>query len=85
MLVHRQGAPLNAGELARSIGAEVKTVMRYVDLIVDLFLLRRLPPWHANVGKRLVKSRRVYLRDSGIVHALLGIADTDALLAHPVR
>lgn len=84
MLAHRQGAPLNVAELARSLGADTKTVARYVDLLVDLFLLRRLVPWHANVGKRLVKSPRIYLRDSGLVHALLGLETLDDLLAHPV-
>jgi len=84
MLAHRQGAPLNSAELARSIGADTRTVSAYVDLLSDLFLLRRLPPWHANVGKRLVKSPRIYLRDSGIVHALLGLETGEDLLAHPV-
>jgi len=84
MLAHRQGSPFNAAELARSLGLDARTVGRYVDLLVDLFLLRRLTPWHANVGKRLVKSPRVYLRDSGLVHALLGIESLDDLLAHPV-
>lgn len=84
MLTHRQGAPLNVAELARSLGADTKTVARYVDLLADLFLLRRLAPWHANVGKRLVMSPRIYLRDSGLVHALLGLETLDDLLAHPV-
>jgi predicted AAA+ superfamily ATPase len=84
MLAHRQGAPLNVAELARNIGADAKTAARYVDLLVDLLLARRLPPWHANVGKRLVKAARLFLRDTGLVHALLGIADLEALLAHPV-
>ncbi len=84
MLAHRQGAPHNAAELARSLGLDTRTVNRYIDLLVDLFLLRRLLPWHANVGKRLVKSPRLYVRDSGLLHALLGIDAFDALLAHPV-
>jgi uncharacterized protein len=84
MLAHRQGAPLNAAELARSIGMDQRTVNRYLDLLVDLYLVRRLEPWHANVGKRLVKSPRIYVRDSGLVHALLGIPDLDTLLSHPV-
>ena len=84
MLAHRQGAPLNVAELARNVGLDAKTAARYVDLLVDLLLARRLPAWHANVGKRLVKSPRVYLRDSGLVHALLGIEDLEGLLAHPV-
>jgi predicted AAA+ superfamily ATPase len=84
MLAHRQGGPYNAAELARNLGLDTRTANRYVDLLVDLFLLRRLPPWHANVGKRLVKSPRLYVRDSGLVHALLGVEGLDALLAHPV-
>jgi predicted AAA+ superfamily ATPase len=84
MLAHRQGAPLNLAELARGLGVDAKTAARYLDLLVDLLLARRLPPWHANVGKRLTKSPRLYLRDSGLVHTLLGLADLEALLAHPV-
>lgn len=84
MLAHRQGAPLNLAELARNLGVDARTVAHYVDLLVDLLLARRLPPWHANVGKRLVKAPRLFLRDSGLVHALLGIQDMESLLAHPV-
>jgi len=84
MLAHRQGAPLNVAQLARNVGIDAKTAGRYVDLLVDLLLARRLPPWHANVGKRLAKAPRLYLRDSGLAHALLGIEDLEALLAHPV-
>ena len=84
MLAHRQGAPLNVAELARNIGVDAKTAGGYVDLLVDLLLARRVPSWHANVGKRLVKSPRLYWRDSGMLHALLGIPDMESLLAHPV-
>lgn len=84
MLAHRHGAPLNVAELARSLGVDTKTAGRYVDLLVDLLLARRLAPWRANVGKRLIKAPRLYLRDSGLTHALLGIADLEALLAHPI-
>jgi predicted AAA+ superfamily ATPase len=84
MLAHRQGAPLSMAELARSLGVDAKTVAHYVDLLVDLLLARRLPAWHANVGKRLVKALRLYLRDNGLVHALLGIEDMEGLFAHPV-
>jgi hypothetical protein len=84
MLAHRHGAPLNVAELARSLGVDTKTAGRYVDLLVDLLLARRLAPWRANVGKRLIKAPRLYLRDSGLAHALLGIADLEALLAHPI-
>ncbi|TKT82450.1 ATP-binding protein [Aquamicrobium sp. LC103] len=84
MLAHRQSALLNAAELARALGIDGKTVASYLDLLVDLLLVRRLEPWHSNAGKRLVKSPRVYVRDSGIVHSLLGLATLDDLLAHPV-
>ena len=84
MLAHLQGSLLNASQLARNLGVDVKTAQGYIDLLCDLLLLRRLPPWHANVGKRLVKSPKVYVRDSGLVHALLDIETTDQLLSHPV-
>ncbi|MBM4381618.1 MAG: DUF4143 domain-containing protein, partial [Deltaproteobacteria bacterium] len=84
MLAHLQGGLLNVSDLARGLGLDVRTAGRYLDLLVDLLLVRRLQPWHANVGKRLVKSPKVYVRDSGLVHALLGIRDLDALLGHPV-
>ena len=84
MLAHYQGGLLNTAQFARSLGVDVKTAGGYLDLLVDLLLVRRLPPWHANLGKRLVKSPKVYVRDSGLVHALLNISDKEALLAHPV-
>jgi uncharacterized protein len=84
MLAHNQGGLLNVSQLARNVGIDGRTAAGYVDLLVDLLLVRRLAPWHANVGKRLVKSPKVYVRDSGIVHALLAIGDRDALLSHPV-
>lgn len=84
MLAHRQGAPLNAAELAGSLGITGVSVARYLDLLVDLLLVRRLPPASSNVGKRLVRSPRVYVRDSGLVHTLLQIPERDALLGHPV-
>jgi len=84
MLAHAQGGMLNAAQLAHSLGVDGKTVARYLDLLVDLLLVRRLPPFHANVGKRLVKSPKVYVRDSGIVHTLLGLDGRDAVFGHPV-
>lgn len=84
MLAHGQGGVLNAAQLARSLGVDGKTVARYLDLMVDLLLVRRLPAYHANVNKRLVKSPKVYVRDSGVLHALLGIADREALFGHPI-
>ena len=84
MLGHTQGGLLNAASLARGLGVSGKTVSRYLDLMVDLLLVRRLPPWRRSVGKRLVKSPKVYVRDSGIVHALLGLASKDGIVGHPV-
>lgn len=84
MLAHHQGGLLNVAQFARNLGVDAKTAGSYIDLLVDLLLVRRLPPWHANLGKRLVKSPKIYVRDSGIVHALLNIGDMEALLAHPV-
>ncbi|GGA31726.1 ATP-binding protein [Dyella nitratireducens] len=84
MLAHQQGGLLNAAALARALAVDGKTIASYLDLLVDLLLVRRLPPWHQNAGKRLVKSPKVYVRDSGLVHALLGVGDSESLLAHPV-
>ncbi|MBI3129026.1 MAG: ATP-binding protein [Candidatus Tectomicrobia bacterium] len=84
MLAHSQGSLLNASRLASGLGVSTQTVTRYIDLLADLLLVRRLPPFRANIGKRLVKSPKTYVRDSGLVHALLGIADHNALAGHPV-
>jgi uncharacterized protein len=84
MLAHNQGGLLNAARLAAALGVSGVTVTRYLDLMVDLLLVRRLPPRLTNAGKRLVRSPKIYLRDSGILHALLGLADKDAVLGHPV-
>ena len=84
MLAHSQGELWNASTFARSLGVDGKTVVRYADLLVHLLLVRRLQPIHVNVRKRLTKSPRLYLRDSGVLHALLGIPDLDYLLGHPV-
>ena len=84
MLAHSQGGLLNASKLASGIGVSAPTVTSYLGLLVDLLLVRRLPPFHRNVGKRLVKSPKTYVRDSGLLHALLGIGDFDSLLGHPV-
>ena len=78
------GRPAERRQLARGLGVSGATVGHYLDLMVDLLLVRRLPPRLANAGKRLVRSPKVYVRDSGLVHALLGIADKEALLGHPV-
>ena len=84
MLAHTQGGMLNAAALARGLGVDNKTVSSYLDLMVDLLLVRRLTPWRRNVGKRLVKSPKVYVRDSGIVHALLGLGSKEDVIGHPV-
>ena len=84
MLAHSQGGLLASARLAKSLSISVPTVTRYIDTLAGLFLVRRLPPFAANVRKRLVKSPRVYIRDSGVVHALLGIGGFEALSGHPV-
>jgi predicted AAA+ superfamily ATPase len=84
MLAHQQGGLLNAAQIARGLGVSGTTVGHYLDLMVDLLLVRRLPPRLANVGKRMVRSPKVYVRDSGLVHGLLGLADKEAVLGHPV-
>jgi len=84
MLAHSLGTVLNASKLAAGLSISAPTVTSYIDLLVDLLLVRRLRPFHANVKKRLVKSPKIYVRDSGLVHALLGIEDHNALAGHPV-
>jgi predicted AAA+ superfamily ATPase len=84
MIAHQQGGMLNQSRIASALGVANPTVDRYIDLLVDLQLLRRLAPFSGNVGKRLVKSPKVYVRDSGILHALLSLETLDDLLGHPV-
>ena len=84
MLAHAQGTPLNASRLATSLSISSPTVSRYIDLLVDLLLVRRLAPYHANLGKRLVKAPKTYVRDSGVLHALLAIPTWQALYDHPI-
>lgn len=84
MLAHNQGGLLNASRLAAALMVSAQTITRYIDLLVDLLLVRRLRSFHPNAGKRIVKSPKVYVRDSGIVHSLLGILDYNALSGHPV-
>jgi uncharacterized protein len=84
MLAHQQGSMLNQAKLASSLGLSAPTVSRYIDLLVDLQLVRRLQPYSGNIGKRLVKAPKVYVRDSGLVHALLGLRTWDDILGHPI-
>jgi len=84
MLAHQQGALLQQSRLASALGVSSPTLDRYIDLLVDLQLVRRLRPWSGNTGKRLVKSPKVYVRDSGLVHALLGLETLHDLAGHPV-
>ena len=84
MLAHRHGTILNASELSKSLEVSAQSVTRYIDLLADLLLVRRLPPFLANIGKRLVKSPKVYVRDSGLLHSLLNIPSLSHLAGHPV-
>ena len=84
MLAHSQGALLNAARLGGALGVSAQTTNRYLGLLTDLLLLRRLPPFHANTGKRLVKSPRIYIRDSGLCHALLDLENWNDIAGHPV-
>ncbi len=84
MLAHSQGEMLAQSRLAQALGVSSPAVARYIDLLVQLQLVRLLPPWHSNAGKRLVKTPKTYVRDSGLVHALLELQDLDHVLGHPV-
>jgi hypothetical protein len=83
MVAHYHGQIWNAAELARALSVNEATVRRYLDLMADVFMLRQLPPWFENIGKRQVKAPKVYVRDSGLLHALLGIANRRDLEFHP--
>ena len=83
MLAHYHGQIWNAAELARAMAVNETTVRRYLDLLTGVFMVRQLPPWFENLGKRQVKAPKVYLRDSGLLHALLGIANQRDLEHHP--
>ncbi|MCH2180319.1 MAG: DUF4143 domain-containing protein [Mariniblastus sp.] len=84
MLSHLQGEPINYSKIAANLEMDAKSVSHYIDILTELLLVRRLEPWHANVKKRLVKSPRFYVRDSGIQHRLLAIGSYEALLSNPV-
>ena len=85
MLAHSNGGIWNASQLAASLGVSYHTVNRYVDILEHTFLIRKLPPYFANVGKRLVKSPKVYFRDTGLLHHFLGIQSPGVLDTHPAR
>ena len=83
MLAHYHGQIWSAADPARTLGVSEPTVRRYLDLLTGAYLARQLPPWHENLGKRQVKAPKAYVRDCGLLHALLGIASPKALLEHP--
>lgn len=84
MLAHNHGQPWNAQQLASSFGVTPPTASHYRSILEQMLLVRALRPWHSNIGKRLVKAPRVYVRDSGLLHALMGIRSPDGLAAHPL-
>ncbi len=84
MLAHHQGELLDQSKLASALAISGQSVGRYIDLLCDLMLVRRLPAWSGNVGKRLIRAPKVYVRDSGLLHALLGLQNLDAILSHPI-
>ena len=83
MLAHYHGQTWNASELARSMGLSDKTLRSYLDILTETFMLRQLQPWHENIGKRQVKAPKIYFRDTGLLHSLLGLPDFHALSGHP--
>lgn len=84
MLAHLQGQPFNASHIANNLGLDYRKVIAYTDLLVDLMLVRRLQPFHINIGKRLVKTPLLYIRDSGLLHSLLTLPTWDTLITHPI-
>ena len=84
MLAHNQGSVMNAANLARNLDVSGTTIARYLDLMCDLLLVRKLQPWAFNAGKRLVKSPKIFVRDSGLAHTLLNIKEINDLLGHPI-
>ncbi|WP_432264760.1 DUF4143 domain-containing protein [Candidatus Methylomirabilis limnetica] len=83
MLAHYHGQTWNASELGRSMGLSDKTVRSYLDILTGTFMIRQLQPWHENIGKRQVKSPKVYFRNSGMLHSLLNLSDFHALTGSP--
>lgn len=84
MLAHNHSQTFNASQLGGSLGVKGQTAQHYLDIFVDLMLVSRLHPWHSNIGKRLIKTPKVYVRDSGILHTLLGIESLNSLFGHPI-
>ncbi|HHI80375.1 MAG TPA: DUF4143 domain-containing protein [Planctomycetes bacterium] len=84
MLAHNHGQLLNGSKLGRSLGVSHSTIRRYLDILRETFMVRLLPPYLANTKKRQVKAPKIYIRDSGLLHSLLGIPNLEALLAHPI-
>jgi predicted AAA+ superfamily ATPase len=84
MLAHNQGGQLNIAQLGANLDLSAPTAKRYIELLEDLLLIRSIRPWSGNIGKRLVKSPKIYIRDSGLVHALLNLTTVDEVLSHPV-
>jgi predicted AAA+ superfamily ATPase len=85
MIAHQHGGLLKASELGRSMGVSYHTVNHYLDVLEGYYLIRRLQPYYSNIGKRLVKSPKIYLRDSGVLHYLMGIINERLLLESPLR
>jgi predicted AAA+ superfamily ATPase len=83
MVAHYHGQTWNAADPARSLGVSEPTVRRYLDWLGATFMIRQLPPWHENLGKRQVKAHKIYFRDTGLLHELLGIPDEQSLMLHP--
>ena len=83
MLAHLNGQQLNLSNLGKSLEVDHKTIRSYIDILSDFYMIRQLPPWSGNIKKRLIKSPKVYLRDSGILHRLLNISDQETLIGHP--
>lgn len=83
MIAHYHGQTWNAAEFGRALGSDEKTARRYLDLLAGAFMVRVLPPWFENLGKRQVKAPKIYVRDPGLLHALHGLGDREALLGHP--
>lgn len=84
MLAHMHGALWNASKIAAGLGLTAPSVRHYLDILEDTFIVRQLQPYYANIRKRIVKAPKVYIRDSGILHSLLGISNKDALLSNPI-